>query len=218
MECRSFNNQCIKKGFQKNGTQKFQCTICKKYQQNTYCYKAYLPETRQRLTPMIKRGLGIIDMACLLEVSKNTVMSYIKNIALNLTPPKAANGQIYECDEFHTIIRGQHKQVVYVAYVMNRFTYVVLNFCVGSRDQFQLKKMLQPVLKSTPKRIYTDGWASYPCIIPEKIHCCIKYLINKIERNHLTLRTQIKRVSKNFMHQSRSIEMLIAYLTIYFWG
>lgn len=74
MECKYCDSQCVKKGFQKNGTQKFKCLGCKKYQQENYIYLAYLPETLKRMKPMIKRGLGILDMACLLEIGKNTVI------------------------------------------------------------------------------------------------------------------------------------------------
>lgn len=168
---------------------------------------------------MVKRGLGILDMACLLEIGKNTVLRFIRRLGQSISAPVLyETGQEYESDEFYTQIRGPLKQEIYVAYIINSQCRQVINFHVGPRNKISLGNMLMPVLQSAPKKIFTDGWSSYKCVIPEKLHCKRKYRINRIERNHLTLRTRIKRVSGNFMNQSRSLEMLVAYLRVYFWG
>jgi insertion element IS1 protein InsB len=219
MNCKYCGKACIRKGFQSNGKQKYLCVCCKKYQQASYQYLAYDPLIRKRMNAMIKRGCGILDMAFLLEIGKNSVLRLTRRMAAEVNAPVLQEkGQEYEADEFHTVIRGKEKQDIYVSYVINRASRQTLNFCVGSRDKVQLGNMLHPVLISDPKCIYTDGWASYRCVIPESIHCTGRHQTNRIERKHLTLRTRIKRISRNFMSQSRSTEMLVAYLTIYFWG
>ncbi len=42
MNCYYCKNVCIKKGKQNNGTQKYYCKACEKYQQESYVKNAYL--------------------------------------------------------------------------------------------------------------------------------------------------------------------------------
>ena len=52
------------------------------------------------------------------------------------------------------------------------------------------------ILLLNPQRIYTDRLPLYRSIIPKNIHKVFQYCTNKIERNNLTLRTHIKRLSR----------------------
>ncbi len=55
MNCMYCKSVCIRKGGQKNGSQKFLCENkeCCKYQQNEYSYNAYIKKTLQKSTQSV---------------------------------------------------------------------------------------------------------------------------------------------------------------------
>jgi insertion element IS1 protein InsB len=220
MNCKYCKGICIRKGFQKNGSQKYACKDCKRHQQETYTYKAYQCTINDQIRKMVKRSSGIRDIAFVLEISTTTVINRIRRIGSEINKPIISEmNQSYEMDEVSTAMRfGENKTDIFVSYIINRRSRQVVSFTVGGRDKITLQKVLNSVLHLFPRRIYTDGWVSYPPLIPERIHRVAKYLINKIERMHLTLRTRLKRMSRNFMCQTRRIDMLEACLNIYFFG
>jgi transposase-like protein len=78
MNCRHCGSQCVKQGFQKDGTQKYLCKSCNKYQQAAYRYKAYEKLVNANIVKLVKRGSGIRDIAYNLEISTNTVIRRIR--------------------------------------------------------------------------------------------------------------------------------------------
>ena len=220
MNCIYCYSKCRKKGFQANGTQKYQCKSCRKYQQLVYSYKAYDKELNDFIVKLVKRASGIRDISYVLKISHTTVIDRIKKIASKISKPLLTeNSQSYEADELSTklISRGRAKDI-YVSYIISCSTGCVVDFTIGGRDKETLGKIIRPVLEYSPHRIYTDALATYASLIPKAIHRLTKHLINKIERMHLTLRTRLKRLNRNFMCQSRSKALLEACLKIYFWG
>jgi insertion element IS1 protein InsB len=124
----------------------------------------------------------------------------------------------YEMDEMNTKIWEDNRKIeTYVAYAIHKQSKGVVNFTVGSRDTITLGKTVSKLLLNHPRTIRTDKWSAYPCIIPKKIHVTTRRKINQIERNNLTLRTQIKRLSHNRLCHSKKIDMLESCLRIYFW-
>lgn len=57
----------------------------------------------------------------------------------------------------------------------------------------------------------------YPSLIPFSIHRCFRYKTNVIERNNLSIRNSLKRLSRKTICYSKSILMLEACLKICFW-
>jgi insertion element IS1 protein InsB len=105
MKCIYCNGGCIKAGRQANGTQKYHCKVCGKYQQAEYLRKAWLPGTDAAIISPVKEGCGIWNTARLMKIAKGTVAARIKAIAARMAPPKTANqGLDYEVDELHTFI------------------------------------------------------------------------------------------------------------------
>jgi insertion element IS1 protein InsB len=126
MECNYCKVVCKKAGKQRNGTQKYQCKACRKYQQATYCNKAYEVDMNARIVAHLKEGCGIWNMVRLLHISKSTVISRIKSIAAGIKPMASLpRGGIYEVDELHTFV-GCKRNDCYVSYAMCRATR-----CVG---------------------------------------------------------------------------------------
>ena len=65
-KCIYCNGDCTKAGKQANGTQKYQCKCCGKYQQSAYSKKAWLPSTDAAVVAHVKEGCGIWNTARLL--------------------------------------------------------------------------------------------------------------------------------------------------------
>jgi insertion element IS1 protein InsB len=80
-------------------------------------------------------------------------------------------------------------------------------YVVGSRadDAFlELKALLGPCGVT---RYYSDKWGAYRRHLPAEQHTVSKRYVQKIERKHLTLRTRLKRLARQTLCFSRSIEM-----------
>ena len=74
------------------------------------------------------------------------------------------------------------------------------------------------VLQLYPKRVFTDRLRTYIKLIPKKQHDTRKKNTTVIERNNLTLRTHLKRLSRKTICFSKNFEMLEATLKLYIWG
>jgi insertion element IS1 protein InsB len=68
----------------------------------------------------------------------------------------------------------------------------------------KLKQLLAPFGMT---RFYTDDWGTYQRKLPTQQHTIGKENTQKIERKHLTLRTQIKRLARKTICFSKSIRM-----------
>ena len=80
-------------------------------------------------------------------------------------------------------------------------------YVLGSRTDemfLKLKKLLEPLGIS---QFYTDGLKTYERQIPPEIRQVSKYKMQKIERKHLTLKTRIKRLTRQTICFSKSEEM-----------
>ena len=65
---------------------------------------------------------------------------------------------------------------------------------------------------------YTDQLINYKSLIPAALHKTRVYGTNHIERKNLTIRTDLKRLSRRSICFSKSKWMLEACLKIYFWA
>ena len=220
MKCIFCASVCIKKGFQANGSQKYLCTVCRKYQQAHYIYKAYMPRVNHEIRKLVQRGCGIRDIAFISEISTTTVMKRILLIATYIIPPSVfPPAGDYEMDEMHTNVWNQNrKKPTYLAYAIHRQSGIITGFSLGGRDSATLAKTINMILANHPTSIRTDRWAAYPSIIPKNIHICTQRKINRIERFNHTLRTRMKRLGHNRLNQSKNVHILAAYLKICFWA
>ena len=86
-------------------------------------------------------------------------------------------------------------------------TGAVLAYVFGRRKDevfLQLKALLEPFGLA---RFYTDHWGAYTRYLDPDIHTPGKRNTQKIERKHLTLRTQIKRLVRKTICFSKSTQM-----------
>lgn len=124
MEYNHCDGACKKAGKQRNGTQKYRCKGCGKYQQAAYVNKAYQVGTNAQIVYHVKEGCGIWNknrgirrFPRLLRIAKGTgtlriprFFARIKRIAEGIKPVATVNeGQSYEVDELHTFIGSKDK-------------------------------------------------------------------------------------------------------------
>jgi insertion element IS1 protein InsB len=218
MTCKHCNNACIKYGKQPNQQQRYRCKSCGKTQQGAYIRLAYSSiGINNRIAGLVKEGCGIRSIARLLQLSANTIIKRIKQVALGIGKPMIVIKQeAIEVDELRTFV-GRKRNEYWVAYALNRQTGKVIDFITGKRTKRTLKILTDTLLLAQVKKIYTDNLSTYRKLIPKTIHKRGSRQTNHIERNNLNLRTHLKRLSRRTICYSRSAVMLNACLKIYFW-
>jgi insertion element IS1 protein InsB len=217
MECKYCSKHCVKAGLQHSGVQKFYCSACSKYQQAVYKSEAYHPQTNSRIVNLLKEGIGLRSMARVLRISLKTIIHRIRQIAATIRKPfQNLTNRIYEIDEMWTYV-GRKTNEVWILYILDRKTRMVVDFRVGSRSKKNIRPLTDQLLNAEPKAICTDGLTIYKTLIPRNIHRVSAMSTRHIERHNLNLRMHLKRVSRKTICFSKSVEMLQACLRIYFW-
>ena len=217
MICKYCGGNCVKNGRQANGKQRYQCPHCHKKQQESYTYNAYAPELNERIVALTKEGIGLRSTARILHISTGTLLRRILLIAESITRPIVPKYRIYEVDEIKSFVKRKDNHI-WIAYALDRYSKTVAGFNVGSRTNKTLEVVIETLRLSEAKRIYTDRLRNYCSLIGRKLHCTSLHGTNHIERNNLTMRTHLKRLSRRTICFSRSIVMLTAILKIYFWA
>jgi insertion element IS1 protein InsB len=217
MNCHYCSNRCHRKGKQRNGTLKYQCTHCGKHQQSHYVRYAYNLQTNDRITSLLKEGCGTRSIARLLGIAPKTVTKRILLIASKISKPVIVKGRTYEMDELITYI-GYKKNKVCIAYAIDRKTREIIDFHIGRRTKNTLRCVVNTLILSESKEIRTDRLNLYQTLIPKSIHLVKQRGINYIERKNLTLRTHLKRLNRKTICFSRSLTVLTAIMKIYCWS
>lgn len=218
MECKRCGNESVKNGKGKTGTQRYFCKGCKRYWQNSYLYKACNQGIDQNIITLCKESCGIRSIARILKISITAVIKRLKQIASKIQRPfPILQGKEYEVDEVRTYI-GNKQRLYWIVYALRRDTKDVIDFKVGKRNLNTLGRVIDTVILSEAKRVFTDGYELYKSLVPTVQHRQRKYNINHIERKNLSIRTHLKRLSRKTICFSKSKEMLEACLKIYFWS
>jgi IS1 family transposase len=218
MQCRYCNEPCIKKGLYKK-VQKLFCKKCHKYQRSVYTYKVCLQSDDTNIILLTNECMSISSISRYLKIAKTTVCRRIFKLSQTITTPHVIEtGQVYEVDEMQTYIGRRDLDCrIYITYAINRATKEIIGFVTGPKTKETISKLINRLLLLNPRRIYTDGLNIYPALIPFCIHRCFRYRTNIIERNNLTIRNSLKRLSRKTICFSKSIIMLEACLKIHFW-
>jgi insertion element IS1 protein InsB len=218
MDCKYCTRKCRRSGRQNNGTQRYYCMVCKKYQQKEYIYQACRGTANATITSLVRESVGIRGIARVLRIATNTVLKRIKTIAAGISRPPIDQEQLtFEVDELWTYI-GRKDNEYWLAYALNKSTREVADFVIGKRTKGTLKILIDRLLVSAPNRIRTDKLTIYQRLIPRVLHHFGAYCINHIERKNLSIRTHIKRLSRRTICFSRSLVLLESCMKIYFWG
>jgi len=118
MKCQYCKNSCVKNGKQKDGTQKYRCKNCKKYQQEEYRYQAKILVKRELVVRFVVRNAGFRGIAGGLKISVNTVMKIIHKEAGKCLPPVVRANGVFEVDEIQAYCK-KGKPNIYGVYAIN---------------------------------------------------------------------------------------------------
>src|SRR5260221_3536315 len=100
MECKYWSKKCRRAGRQKNGTQRYYCKTCKKYQQKAYLYQAYHSTVNTTIKLLVCESVGIRGIGRVLKIAAGTVLNRIKVIAAGiLKPPIPQHQTAFEVGE-----------------------------------------------------------------------------------------------------------------------
>jgi len=218
IHCPSCRGIAVKNGKQ-NGRQRYKCKHCQKSFQLEYSYRAYREGINDLIKNLLKESCGVRSISRIVGISTKTVLSRILKISGQVKRmPFLKLGCKFEVDEMFIKIANGNTQN-WLAYALERKTKQVIDFVItATRSKESIYPIIHKLLLLEPNRIYTDRLNIYPSLIPQEIHKRFKYCTNIIERNNLTLRTHIKRLSRRTICFSRKQEYLEAHLRIYFWG
>ncbi|MES2477744.1 MAG: IS1 family transposase [Bacteroidota bacterium] len=199
-----------------NKNQRYYCKSCQKSFIKSYNNQAYHPHINHQITSLVKESCGIRSISRLLRISTTTLLKRILNIAKNTPKPVILKGGHYEVDEMRTFVKKKSRRI-WIVYALERSTKSVVSFNVGARTNKTLNAVLKTLHYAKAKTIYTDKLPAYRYLIEDKIHSTQYRGTNHIERKNLSIRTQLKRLSRRTICFSKSAALLIACLAIYFW-
>jgi insertion element IS1 protein InsB len=111
-----------------------------------------------------------------------------------------------EVDEMWSFV-GNKKAPRWLWHAIDHCTGTVLAYVFGRRQDevfVALKRLLEPFGIT---RYYTDHWGAYVRHLAPEEHSPSKRNTQQIERQHLTLRTRIKRLARKTICFSKSIQL-----------
>jgi len=155
MECKKCKRDTtIKNGRQSNGKQRYYCKNCNKSFQESYNTCSLSINTE--IVKLMRSCVGVNDIASILRVSKNTVLSRKLRLGNQITRPfQNETGQEYELDEMRIVI-GYKKFEAWITYAINRVTKEVIEFVVGVRTKNNIFRVTRQVLCLNSRKVYTD--------------------------------------------------------------
>lgn len=215
MRCRHCGNKCIKKGFASRA-QRYRCMTCKRTQQSVYRYRAYDGTINAQLTMLLKEGVGIRGLARVLGISTTTVLRRIRVLSRLVVRPVPPPNATYQIDEMRVVV-GSKAKALWLSYALCVETRQVVSFVVGRRNLRNLRAIVARVLSFKPKTVFIDRLELYRLLLPKWIHKVHRRCTNHIERHHLTLRTQLKRLNRRSIAFSRSLDMLGSCVRLVVW-
>ncbi|WP_222165494.1 IS1 family transposase [Edaphocola aurantiacus] len=215
--CIYCEGQCVKNGKTRSNKQRLLCRICNRTFLTSYRNIACYPALNTYIIKLLKEGCGVQSIVRLLRISSATLIKRIKSLADNLNKRVLHFHHQYEVDELCTYV-GCKTNRIWIAYAYCRETRSVVDFVIGTRSKLTLEPLINKLLSTVPKQIYTDKHQTYASLIPDSIHSTKYRGTNHIERKNLTLRTHLKRLSRRTICFSKSLAMLQATLMIYFFG
>ncbi len=218
------SEQVVKRGKTDRGTQRYLC-------QNTACVtgsflldyhnRGCLPEVKQTIIDMSLNASGIRDTARVLRISPDTVLRELKKTEATLESVNSAllrtinpeemtvaieRAGEAEIDEMWSFV-GKKGNQRWLWHAIDHHTGAVFAYVFGRRKDevfLQLKALLEPFGLT---RFYTDHWGAYVRHLDPEVHSPGKRNTQKIERQHLTLRTRIKRLVRKTICFSKTTQM-----------
>ncbi|EKM0530502.1 IS1 family transposase [Cronobacter turicensis] len=192
------------------GRDRFRCRDCHRVFLLTYTYEARKPGVKDQITEMAFNGAGIRDTARVLKIGINTVIRTPKKLSpkrITSSPVTHADVDlICELDEQWGFVGSKARQH-WLWYAYNTKTGGVVAYTFGPRTDETCRELLALLAPFSIGMITSDDWGSYAREVPKDKHLTGKIFTQRIERNNLTLRTRIKRLTRKTICFSRSVEL-----------
>ena len=117
-----------------------------------------------------------------------------------------------ELDEMWTYVGNKknqrwHTERSSVSLAIDHSTRKIVAFAFGRRVQTVFKKLRKLLKPFDIRRYYSDAFACYCKLLPNKQHTVCKSNTQRIERKNLTLRTRIKRLARKTICFSKCQKM-----------
>ncbi len=222
LHCES--DQVVKRGKTSDGKQRYLCRNGECAHRSfllEYSDRGRLPQVKQPVVEMALNGSGIRDTARVLKMSKDTVLSELKKTESVIEPVNQALLDRLNPDDITVVIQrvdeaeidemwsyvGNKDAQRWLWQAIDHATGAVLAYVFGRRNDevfLGLKHLLEPFGIT---RYYTDSLGTYQRHLEPNEHCPGKRYTQKIERQHLTLRTRIKRLARKTICFSKSVQM-----------
>ena len=117
--------------------------------------------------------------------------------------PKALSAEMDEMWSYY----HDKKHQIWLWWAVDHTNNVPLAFTFGVRTDDVLCELLILLEQYNIDKVYTDNNFAYSKLIPCEVHHIGKRNTQKIERQHLTLRTRIKRLARKTICFSKSLEV-----------
>ena len=131
------------------------------------------------------------------------------------------NALALEMDEMWSFYHDKKHQV-WLWWAVEHSTNTPVAFTFGTREHKYLDELLKLLKPFNIKTVYTDNNLAYQNKIAPDILILGKKNTQKIERNHLTLRTRIKRITRKSICFSKNKDIhqtvIGSFINIFFWG
>lgn len=247
--CGSYDVVC--NGKSPTGKQRYMCrnSMCHhKSFQLEYDKNAWIPGVKEKAIEMVMNGGGTRDTGRVLKISKDTVTAILKKTGkvvkqvndcffANRNPDTPVDIDVHnalfnpdeglpegievEMDEMWSYVHDKTQQV-WLWWVVEHDSNTPIAFVFGTREYKYLDELLELLKPFNIGKVYTDNNYAYSSRIPEEKLVIGKKNTQKIERNHLTLRTRIKRLARKTICFSKSLEVHKAviglFINIFFFG
>lgn len=219
------SGKVVKRGKTEDGKQRYLCRneVCEaKSFILDYVYNGRKSDVKRMIVEMTLNGSGIRDIARVLEISTDTVISELKKKAIFLEPVshrllrlvehienievEVLKVEEAEADEMWSFIRKKSNQR-WLWHAIDHETGEVLAYVFGDRKDKVFRKLEKLLRPFGIVKFYTDDWGSYERNLAPGNHEIGKKNTQKIERKHLTLRTRIKRLARKTICFSKSEKM-----------
>jgi len=222
LSCPKCKSTSIKKnGIKSYGKQNYKCKDCSRQfiGDHNLTYKGCHSDISKQIKMMLVRGDGIRDIAILLCISINKVLSVLVNSSYKIVP-KHKHYNTLEIDELWTYV-GKKKNKKWLLYIYSRETGEIICYVFGGRDLWTARKLKKKLLELdiSYNTIYSDNWDSFLIAFGGCRHNVGKQNTFGIEGNNCRLRCRIRRVfrrtccfSKKMLNHIKAFEIVFFHI------
>ena len=144
----------------------------------------------------------------------------LKELGDKETDVTICNALALEMDEMWSFYHDKKHQI-WLWWAVEHSTNTPVAFTFGTREHQYLDELLKLLKPFNIKTVYTDNNFAYQNKISPDILIPGKKNTQKIERNHLTLRTRIKRLARKSICFSKNKDIhqtvIASFINIFFW-